>query len=48
MFGLEEGAYTRDAAQRMLLYHDDRKLVRSTNVLRSVLGGGDNRVGGVA
>ena len=48
MFGLEEGAYTRDAAQRMLLYHDDRKLVRSTNVLRSVLGGGDNRVGGEA
>jgi len=48
MLGQKEDAYTRDAAQRMLLYHDDRKLVGSTNVLRSVLGEGDNRVRGVA
>jgi len=39
MFGLEEGAYTRDAAQRMLLDHDDRKLVGSTNVLVGAGGG---------
>lgn len=38
MFGLQENEYSRDAAQRMLLYYNYRGLVGSTNVLRWVLG----------